>query len=58
MGFVINFFSSMPLEWVIYYLPLYFPGAKGTSDLYASVDFFPYTIFVVRFGMMSSIFMT
>jgi MFS family permease len=58
MGFVINFLSSVLLEWVVYYLPLYFLGAKGTSALDAGVNFLPYTIFVVPFGMMSGVFMT
>lgn len=57
-GFVLGFISSMLLEWVVYFLPVYFQAVLGSSPLRAGVQFLPYTVFVVPFGIFAGGFMS
>jgi EmrB/QacA subfamily drug resistance transporter len=58
VGFILGFTSSMLLEWVVYFLPLYFQAVLGASPVKAGVDFLPYTAFVVPFGIGAGILMS
>jgi len=58
IGFVLGFISSMLLEWVVYFLPIYLMAVVGASPLQAGVYFLPYTVFVVPFGIFAGGFMS
>jgi EmrB/QacA subfamily drug resistance transporter len=58
VGFLLGFTSSMLLQWVVYFLPLYFQAVLGASPMRAGVDFLPYTVFVVPCGMIAGGFMS
>jgi hypothetical protein len=46
-GFYIDFVSSMLLQWVAFFWPVYFQGTKGTSPLKAGVNFIPFEAFLI-----------
>jgi hypothetical protein len=46
-GFYIDFVSSMLLQWVAFFWPVYFQGAKGTSPLRAGINFIPFEAFLI-----------
>lgn len=46
-GFYIDFLSSMLLQWVAFFWPVYFQGAKGTSPLKAGIFFIPFEAFLI-----------
>jgi hypothetical protein len=46
-GFYIDFVSSMLLQWVAFFWPVYFQGARGTSPLKAGLYFIPFEAFLL-----------
>lgn len=58
IGFILALISSMLLESVAYFMPVYFQGVLGTSPLGAGVDFLPYTVSVVPFGIVAGGFIS
>jgi hypothetical protein len=46
-GFYIDFVSSILLQWVAFFWPVYFQGARGTSPLRAGVNFIPFEGFLI-----------
>ncbi|KAJ8069256.1 hypothetical protein OCU04_002920 [Sclerotinia nivalis] len=46
-GFYIDFISSILLQWVCFFWPVYFQALKGTSPLRAGIDFIPYEAFLI-----------
>jgi MFS family permease len=43
----ISFMSSMLLQWVCFFWPIYFQGIQGTSPLHAGINFIPYEAFLI-----------
>ncbi|KAF2179611.1 major facilitator superfamily MFS_1 [Zopfia rhizophila CBS 207.26] len=46
-GFYIDFISSVLLQWVCFFWPVYFQGTKGTSPLRAGIYFIPFEAFLI-----------
>ena len=57
-GFGLAFISSMLLQTVAYFMPVYFQGVRGRTPLGAGVDFLPYTAAIVPFGIIAGILMS
>ena len=57
-GFILALISSMLLEAVAYFVPVYLQGVLGKSPFMAGVDFLPYTAAVVPFGIGAGIFLS
>ncbi|KAH6666345.1 major facilitator superfamily-domain-containing protein [Halenospora varia] len=54
----LTFISNSLLEWIVYFLPLYFQALKGTTPLVSGVNVLPFSVFyvplaVITGGMMS-----
>ncbi|KAF7888305.1 uncharacterized protein EAF02_002846 [Botrytis sinoallii] len=55
-GFYIDFISSVLLQWVCFFWPVFFQAIKGTSPLRAGTNFIPYEAFlIVTAGMAGGI---
>ncbi|ORY01724.1 major facilitator superfamily domain-containing protein [Clohesyomyces aquaticus] len=46
-GFYIVFISSMLLQWVCFFWPVYFQAVRGASPMKAGVDFLPFMCFLI-----------
>lgn len=46
-GFYIDFISSVILQWVCFFWPVYFQAVKRTSPLRAGINFIPYEAFLI-----------
>ena len=57
-GFGLIFISSMLLQTVAYFMPVYFQGVRGRTPLGAGVDFLPYTAAIVPFGIIAGILLS
>ncbi|KAL8789576.1 MAG: hypothetical protein Q9195_006753 [Heterodermia aff. obscurata] len=57
-GFALAFISSMLLQTVAYFMPVYFQAVLGTSPLHAGIDFLPYSAAIVPFGIVAGIVMS
>lgn len=57
-GLALALISSMLLQTVAYFMPVYFQAVLGTSPLEAGIDFLPYTAAIVPFGIFAGIFMS
>ena len=57
-GFGLAVISSMLLQTVAYFMPVYFQAVLGTSLLDAGIDFLPYTAAIVPFGIVAGIVMS
>lgn len=57
-GFGLALLSSMLLQTVAYFMPVYFQAVRGTSPLDAGIDFLPYTAAIVPFGILAGMFMS
>ncbi|KAI0542843.1 major facilitator superfamily domain-containing protein [Xylaria digitata] len=58
VGFTLSFLSGVLLEWVVYFLPLYFQALKGASPLESAVDTLPFNIFLIPTAAIGGILMT
>ncbi|KAJ8114180.1 hypothetical protein ONZ43_g4963 [Nemania bipapillata] len=58
VGFTLSFLSGVLLEWVVYFLPLYFQALKGASPLVSAVDTLPFNIFLIPTAAIGGIVMT
>ncbi|KAI9713124.1 MAG: hypothetical protein M1820_001109 [Bogoriella megaspora] len=57
-GLILAFCSNILLEWIVYFLPIYFQSLKETTPLVSGVNVLPFSIFyvplaVVTGGLMS-----
>ena len=57
-GFVLSFIASMLLEWIFYYLPIYFQSVRLWSPLQSGVDILPSSVFLIPFAGISGGFMS
>ncbi|KAF2828618.1 major facilitator superfamily MFS_1 [Ophiobolus disseminans] len=52
-GFYIDFVSSMLLQWVAFFWPIYFQGTRGTSPLKAGIYFIPFEAFLLTTAVVA-----
>jgi Major Facilitator Superfamily len=53
VGFMLAFDSAILLEWIVYYLPIYFQAVLGTSPLGSGVDILPLNVFLIPFAILA-----
>ena len=53
IGYLLAFDSAMLLEWIVYYLPIYFQAVLGTSPLGSGVDILPLNCFLIPFAIVA-----
>lgn len=58
VGFLLAFDSALLLEWVIYFLPVYFQAVLGASPLVLGVDILPLNVFLVPFAIVAGILLS
>ncbi|KAI0867433.1 major facilitator superfamily domain-containing protein [Hypoxylon argillaceum] len=58
VGFTLSFLSGVLLEWVVYFLPLYFQALKGASPFESAVDTLPFNIFLIPTAAIGGVLMT
>ncbi|MCJ1352519.1 MAG: hypothetical protein MMC33_002503 [Icmadophila ericetorum] len=54
-GFILTFLSSMLLQTVAYFMPVYFQAVRGTSPLRSGVDFLPYACAIIPFSIVAGV---
>ncbi|KAI4152535.1 MAG: hypothetical protein LQ340_002859 [Diploschistes diacapsis] len=52
-AFVLSFISAMLLEWIVYFLPIYFQGVERTTPLISGVDMLPFNAFFFPFAIVA-----
>lgn len=57
-GFFLSLNSALLLEWVVYFLPLYFQGVLGVSALISGVDILPFTVLLAPFAIIAGILLS
>ncbi|CAF9926916.1 MAG: hypothetical protein GOMPHAMPRED_004262 [Gomphillus americanus] len=57
-GFVLTFLSSMLLQIIAYFMPVYFQGVLGKSPFQAGVQFLPFTVAVVPFAIVAGVLLS
>ncbi|MCJ1401057.1 hypothetical protein MMC11_004269 [Xylographa trunciseda] len=50
---LLAFLSALLLEWIVYFLPLYFQAVKGTSAIESGVDMLPFNAFFFPFAIVA-----
>ena len=58
VGFFLAFNSALLLEWVVYFLPLYFQAVLGASPLISGVDILPLNGFLAPFAIVAGILLS
>ena len=58
LGYVLSFDAAMLLEWIVYYLPIYFQAVLGASPLISGVNILPLNCFLIPFAIISGGLMT
>ncbi|CAD6569097.1 MAG: hypothetical protein ASARMPREDX12_002199 [Alectoria sarmentosa] len=58
IGFLLTFNSALLLEWVVYFLPLYFQAVLGASPLISGVDILPLNVFLAPFAIIAGILLS
>lgn len=58
VGFLLAFNSALLLEWVVYFLPLYFQVVLGASPLESGVDILPLNVFLVPAAIVAGILLS
>ena len=54
-GFILTFLSSLLLQTVAYFMPVYFQAVRGTSPLQSGVDFLPYACAIIPFSIVAGV---
>ncbi|KAI1457508.1 putative transporter [Annulohypoxylon moriforme] len=49
----LTFISNALLEWVVYFLPIYFQSLKGATPLTSGVDVLPFSVFYVPLAVIT-----
>ncbi|KAL9036216.1 MAG: hypothetical protein Q9180_004426 [Flavoplaca navasiana] len=57
-SFVLVCISSMLLQTVAFFMPVYFQAVRGTSPLAAGINFLPYTAAIIPCGIIAGVFMS
>ncbi|PVH97622.1 MFS general substrate transporter [Periconia macrospinosa] len=52
-AFYIDFMSSLLLQWVCFFWPVYFQGIRGTTPLRAGINFIPFEAFLIITAALS-----
>lgn len=55
---ILNLIGAMLLEWVTFFLPIYFMGVRTDSPLKAGINVLPYTVIMIPFSMIAGVIMT
>jgi MFS family permease len=50
---LLTFISNSLLEWIVYFLPIYFQSLKGDSPLRSGVNVLPFSVFYVPLAVVS-----
>ena len=58
VGFWLTFVSALLLEWVVYFLPLYFQAVLGASPLVSGVNILPLNVFLAPFAIVAGILLS
>ncbi|KAG6988943.1 MFS efflux transporter aclA [Physcia stellaris] len=58
VGFVLAFNSALLLEWVVYFLPLYFQSVQGISPLDSGIQILPLNILLAPFAIVAGILLS
>lgn len=58
VGFLLAFDSALLLQWVVYFLPLYFQSVLGASPLESGVDILPLNVFLALFAIGAGILLS
>lgn len=53
IGFILAFDAAMLMQWVIYFLPIYFQAMKRRTPLLSGVDLLPYNGFLIPAAMVA-----
>ncbi|KAF3058319.1 putative transporter C3H1.06c [Daldinia childiae] len=57
-SFLLIFLASITLQAVNYFLPVYFQGVKGTSALQSGVNYLPFALAIIPFGIISGVILS
>lgn len=58
VGYLLAFDAAMLLEWIVYYLPIYFQAVLSASPLVSGVNILPLNCFLIPFAIISGGLMT
>jgi MFS family permease len=58
VGFILAFNSGLLLEWVIYFLPLYFQAVREVTPLASGVDILPLSVMLAPFAIVAGILLS
>lgn len=57
-GFYIIFISSVTLQWVCLFWPIYFQGVRWTSPLRSGINFIPFQVFLIVIAVVAGVLLT
>ncbi|KAI0103253.1 putative transporter [Nemania sp. FL0031] len=55
---ILTFLSNALLEWVVYFLPIYFQSLKNTTPLQSGVDVLPFSLIYVPLAVITGFLLT
>ncbi|CAD6442071.1 b74574ef-6b25-4751-a576-441f0d494b23 [Sclerotinia trifoliorum] len=58
IGYFLAFDAAMLLRWLVFYLPIYFQGVRGTTPGTSGVDILPYNAFIIPASMVAGALMS
>lgn len=58
VGFVLAFNSALLLEWIVYFLPLYFQAVRGNSPLDSGIHILPLNVLLAPFAIVAGILLS
>ncbi|KAL8896246.1 MAG: hypothetical protein Q9207_007799 [Kuettlingeria erythrocarpa] len=58
VGFFLAFVSALLLEWIVYFLPLYFQAVLGVSPLVSGVNILPLNVFLAPFAIVAGVLLS
>ncbi|TGO49560.1 hypothetical protein BOTNAR_0427g00060 [Botryotinia narcissicola] len=58
IGYFLAFDAAMLLRWLVFYLPIYFQGVRGTTPGTSGVDILPYNAFIIPASIVAGALMS
>jgi hypothetical protein len=58
VGFFLVFDSSILLQWVAFFIPIYFQGVRNASPLKSGINFLPFEAFLIPFASVAGVILS
>lgn len=58
IGFLLVFNTSILLQWVAFFIPIYFQGARDASPMQSGIDFLPFEAFLIPIAAVAGTLLT